>query len=116
MYERWENHELLDAHLSAPRMQKLVPQMLELIDSSFEDGIRLLLPFRPVPLEGALVGGPLPPREATSLTATPKVAGAPRVSPRRVAAPPHTRKRTMTTTLITGGNRGLGHEVARRLV
>ncbi|EME19047.1 hypothetical protein G418_17935 [Rhodococcus qingshengii BKS 20-40] len=22
----------------------------------------------------------------------------------------------MTTTLITGGNRGLGHEVARRLV
>lgn len=32
-------------------MQKLVPQMLELIDSSIEDGIRLLLPFRPVPLE-----------------------------------------------------------------
>jgi quinol monooxygenase YgiN len=47
IYERWENHELLDAHLSAPRMQKLVPQMLELIDGSIEDGIRLLLPFRP---------------------------------------------------------------------
>ncbi|NKT14582.1 antibiotic biosynthesis monooxygenase [Rhodococcus hoagii] len=47
IYERWERREQLDAHLSAPRMQELVPQMLELIDGSIEDGIRLLRPFRP---------------------------------------------------------------------
>jgi quinol monooxygenase YgiN len=47
IYERWETRELLDAHLAAPRMQQLVPQMLELIDGSIEDGIRLLRPFRP---------------------------------------------------------------------
>jgi hypothetical protein len=28
-------------------MRELVPQMLELIDGSIEDGIRLLRPFRP---------------------------------------------------------------------
>jgi hypothetical protein len=28
-------------------MQELVPQMLELIDGSIEDGITLLHPFRP---------------------------------------------------------------------
>src|SRR3954462_9303254 len=39
--ERWETREHLDAHLSAPRMQDLVPQMLELIDGSIEDGITL---------------------------------------------------------------------------
>src|SRR5690348_3383131 len=47
IYERWENRAVLDAHLSAPRMRELVPQMLELIDGSIEDGIRLLRPFRP---------------------------------------------------------------------
>ena len=47
IYERWETREHLDAHLSAPRMQDLVPQMLELIDGSIEDGITLLRPFRP---------------------------------------------------------------------
>ncbi|WP_203720856.1 putative quinol monooxygenase [Paractinoplanes brasiliensis] len=48
IYERWENRECLDAHLSAPRMNELVPQMLKLIDGSIEDGISLLRPFRPV--------------------------------------------------------------------
>ncbi|MTD55553.1 putative quinol monooxygenase [Amycolatopsis pithecellobii] len=47
IYERWENREYLDAHLGAPRMRELVPQMLELIEGSIEDGIRLLQPFRP---------------------------------------------------------------------
>jgi quinol monooxygenase YgiN len=47
IYERWETREHLDAHLGAPRMQDLVPQMLELIDGSIEDGITLLRPFRP---------------------------------------------------------------------
>ncbi|ONI61097.1 antibiotic biosynthesis monooxygenase [Leifsonia sp. ALI-44-B] len=47
IYERWETREHLDAHLSAPRMQELVPQMLDLIDGSIEDGITLLRPFRP---------------------------------------------------------------------
>ena len=47
IYERWGSREYLDAHLGAPRMQELVPQMLELIDGSIEDGITLLRPFRP---------------------------------------------------------------------
>jgi quinol monooxygenase YgiN len=47
IYERWETREHLDAHLAAPRMQDLVPQMLELIEGSIEDGITLLRPFRP---------------------------------------------------------------------
>lgn len=47
IYERWETRAHLDAHLGAPRMQELVPQMLELIEGSIEDGIRLLRPFRP---------------------------------------------------------------------
>ena len=47
IYERWQTREHLDAHLSAPRMRELVPQMLELIDGSIEDGITLLRPFRP---------------------------------------------------------------------
>ncbi|QIZ97797.1 putative quinol monooxygenase [Leifsonia sp. PS1209] len=47
IYERWERRASLDAHLSAPRMVALVPEMLELIDGSIEDGIRLLRPFRP---------------------------------------------------------------------
>jgi quinol monooxygenase YgiN len=47
IYERWESRQYLDAHLAAPRMQALVPQMLELIEGSIEDGITLLRPFRP---------------------------------------------------------------------
>jgi quinol monooxygenase YgiN len=47
IFERWETREYLDAHLGAPRMQELVPRMLELIDGSIEDGITLLRPFRP---------------------------------------------------------------------
>ncbi|WAL63415.1 putative quinol monooxygenase [Amycolatopsis cynarae] len=47
IYERWETRAHLDSHLAAPRMLELVPQMLELIDGSIEDGIRLLRPFRP---------------------------------------------------------------------
>ena len=46
-YERWIGREALDAHLHAPRMQELVPQLLELMEGSIEDGIRLLQPFRP---------------------------------------------------------------------
>ncbi len=48
IYERWETREHLDAHLTAPRMQGLVPQMLELIEGSIEDGVSFLRPFRPV--------------------------------------------------------------------
>ncbi|BCN52150.1 putative quinol monooxygenase [Prescottella equi] len=53
IYERYEQRELLDAHLGALRMRELFPQMLELIDGSIEDGIRLLRPFRPHPLEAS---------------------------------------------------------------
>ena len=47
IFERWENRAALDSHLGAPRMQELVPELLELMDGSIEDGIRLLQPFRP---------------------------------------------------------------------
>ncbi|MDI6029149.1 putative quinol monooxygenase [Corticibacterium sp. UT-5YL-CI-8] len=47
IYERWVSREALDAHLHAPRMQELVPQLLELMEGSIEAGIRLLRPFRP---------------------------------------------------------------------
>ena len=48
IYERWESRAHLDAHLGAPRMVALVPEMLELIEGSVEDGISLLRPFRPI--------------------------------------------------------------------
>ncbi|MFP7474218.1 putative quinol monooxygenase [Niallia taxi] len=47
IYERWENRDALDRHLNAPRMQELVPQLLEMMEGSIEEGIRLLQPFRP---------------------------------------------------------------------
>ncbi|MEZ2717911.1 putative quinol monooxygenase [Niallia circulans] len=47
IYERWENRDALDRHLNAPRMQELVPKLLELMEGSIEEGIRLLQPFRP---------------------------------------------------------------------
>lgn len=47
IFERWESREALDGHLRAPRMQDLVPRLLELMDGGIEDGIRFLQPFRP---------------------------------------------------------------------
>ena len=47
IFERWENRAALDGHLGAPRMQELVPELLELMDGNIEDGIRFLNPFRP---------------------------------------------------------------------
>ncbi|MEW1824749.1 putative quinol monooxygenase [Streptomyces sp. NPDC088196] len=47
IFERWESREALDGHLHAPRMQELVPRLLELMDGAIEDGIRFLQPFRP---------------------------------------------------------------------
>jgi quinol monooxygenase YgiN len=47
IYERWQTRQHLDEHLAAPRMAELVPQMLELIEGSIEDGITLLHAFRP---------------------------------------------------------------------
>ncbi|WP_329260852.1 antibiotic biosynthesis monooxygenase [Streptomyces sp. NBC_01478] len=47
VFERWESREALDGHLGAPRMQDLVPRLLELMDGTIEDGIRFLRPFRP---------------------------------------------------------------------
>jgi len=47
IFERWDNHAALDGHLHAPRMQELVPRLLDLMDGSIEDGIRFLQPFRP---------------------------------------------------------------------
>jgi quinol monooxygenase YgiN len=47
IFERWENRAALDGHLHAPRMQELVPRLLELMDGGIEDGIRFLQPFRP---------------------------------------------------------------------
>ena len=45
--ERWETREALEGHLQAPRMQELVPQLLDLMAGTVEDGIRFLRPFRP---------------------------------------------------------------------
>lgn len=50
IYERWISREALDNHLGAPRMQELVPQLLELMEGSIESGIRILKPFRPAEL------------------------------------------------------------------
>jgi quinol monooxygenase YgiN len=47
IYERWISREALDAHLGAPRMQSLVPQLLDMMDGSIESGIRILRRFRP---------------------------------------------------------------------
>lgn len=47
IYERWISREAHDAHLHAPRMQELVPQLLEMMEGSIEAGIRFLRPFRP---------------------------------------------------------------------
>ena len=47
IFERWESRAVLDGHLHAPRMQELVPRLLELMEGDIEDGIRLLQPFRP---------------------------------------------------------------------
>lgn len=47
IYERWISRQAFEAHLRAPRMQKLVPELLELMEGSIEAGVRLLVPFRP---------------------------------------------------------------------
>lgn len=47
IYERWISRDALDAHLHAPRMQELAPQLLEMMEGSIEGGIRFLRPFRP---------------------------------------------------------------------
>jgi quinol monooxygenase YgiN len=47
IFERWATREALEGHLRAPRMKELVPQLLELMQGTVEDGIRLLHPFRP---------------------------------------------------------------------
>jgi len=47
IYERWVSREALEAHLHAPRMAELVPQLLEMMDGTIEAGIRFLEPFRP---------------------------------------------------------------------
>jgi quinol monooxygenase YgiN len=47
IFERWESRAALDGHLHAPRMQELVPELLELMEGGIEDGIRFLQPFRP---------------------------------------------------------------------
>ena len=47
VFERWESRAALEGHLGAPRMQELVPRLLELMDGTVEDGIRFLQPFRP---------------------------------------------------------------------
>jgi quinol monooxygenase YgiN len=47
IFELWESREALEGHLQAARMQELVPQLLELMEGTVEDGIRILQPFRP---------------------------------------------------------------------
>jgi quinol monooxygenase YgiN len=47
-YERWISSAALENHLRAPRMTELVPQLLELMQGSIEDGMRLIRPIRPV--------------------------------------------------------------------
>jgi quinol monooxygenase YgiN len=46
-YERWVNRTALDAHLSSERMQRKGPQLLELMEGSIGDGLRILRVFRP---------------------------------------------------------------------
>jgi quinol monooxygenase YgiN len=47
IYERWVSREALDAHLGAPRMDELVPELEDLLEGSIQDGIRILQAFRP---------------------------------------------------------------------
>ncbi len=47
IYERWVSRDALEAHLGADRMQELVPQLLDMMEGSIEDGIRILHSFRP---------------------------------------------------------------------
>ncbi|UOB18655.1 putative quinol monooxygenase [Abyssalbus ytuae] len=47
IFERWESKTALEEHLTCNRMKEKAPQLLELMEGSIEEGIRLLQPFRP---------------------------------------------------------------------
>ncbi|UGU15469.1 antibiotic biosynthesis monooxygenase [Sinomicrobium kalidii] len=45
--EKWESKAALEGHLNCDRMKEKAPQLLEMMEGSIEDGIRLLQSFRP---------------------------------------------------------------------
>ncbi|WP_442845118.1 putative quinol monooxygenase [Leeuwenhoekiella sp. H156] len=47
IFERWESTAALEGHLQSQRMVEKAPQLLEMMEGSIEEGIRLLQSFRP---------------------------------------------------------------------
>jgi len=47
IFERWESMAALEGHLGGQRMVDKAPLLLEMMQGSIQDGIRLLQSFRP---------------------------------------------------------------------
>jgi quinol monooxygenase YgiN len=50
-YEQWISEEALDAHLETPALKRLQAKAPDLIEGSFEAGLKLLKKLRPAPAD-----------------------------------------------------------------